>query len=409
MDERKPMIGGDPPTDGSDAEPVEDSSGGAIGGDRPARLPTARVPRLRPHPIRRVPKPRMTGLLDSPVRNLTVGVAYTLSVMILAVVAYMAVGWSFRDALYMVIVTVYTVGYNEVRPINTPALNAITLGLIVLGCTGIIFLTGALVQFFTLNQINKTIGLKRMRTQIDDLKGHVVVCGFGRLGTVLARSLSASSAGFVVLEENEARANEARLQGYLCIQGDATSEEVLLAAGVMRAHALATVLSNDAVNVFITLSARALNPNLSIVARGELSSTESKLLQAGADKVVLPTHIGAERIAELILYEESARFIEGLERSHGFQRVLHNFGVELEVVTAAPQSPAVRMTVSAIERQARGAFFIVQINRRDGDVFTAPPATTVVGEGDGVVLIGRPNRAAILTSLFEPRARGARG
>ena len=399
------MSGNDRPTDGSDAEPDADPADGA----RPAPSPATRALRRKPHPIRRVPKPRMTGLLDSPVRNLTAGIAYTVTVMILATAAYMAVGWSFRDAIYMVIVTVYTVGYNEVRPINTPALNVITIGLIVLGCTGIIFLTGALVQFFTLNQINKTLGLKRMKTQIDELNGHVVVCGFGRLGNMLAKSLRASSAGFVILEENEARANEARLQGYLCIHGDATTEAVLLAAGVMRAHALATVLSNDAVNVFITLSARALNPNLSIVARGELASTESKLLQAGADKVVLPTHIGAERIAEVILYEESARFIEGLERSHGFQRVLHNFGIELEVVTAAPQSPAVRMTVSAIERQARGAFFIIQINRRDGDVFTAPPATAVVGEGDGVVLIGRPNRAEILTSLFEPRVRGARG
>ena len=399
------MSGNDQPTDGSDAEPDADPADGA----RPAPSPATRALRRKPHPIRRVPKPRMTGLLDSPVRNLPAGIAYTVTVMILATAAYMAVGWSFRDAIYMVIVTVYTVGYNEVRPINTPALNVITIGLIVLGCTGIIFLTGALVQFFTLNQINKTLGLKRMKTQIDELNGHVVVCGFGRLGNMLAKSLRASSAGFVILEENEARANEARLQGYLCIHGDATTEAVLLAAGVMRAHALATVLSNDAVNVFITLSARALNPNLSIVARGELSSTDSKLLQAGADKVVLPTHIGAERIAEVILYEESARFIEGLERSHGFQRVLHNFGIELEVVTAAPQSPAVRMTVSAIERQARGAFFIIQINRRDGDVFTAPPATAVVGEGDGVVLIGRPNRAEILTSLFEPRVRGARG
>ena len=108
-------------------------------------------------------------------------------------------------------------------------------------------------------------------------------------------------------------------------------------------------------------------------------------------------------------FSRSARFIEGLERSHGFQRVLHNFGIELETVTAAPQSNAVRMTVDAIERQAKGAFFIVQINRRDGDVFTAPPATTVVDEGDEVVLIGRPNRAAILTALFEPRLRGPRG
>jgi voltage-gated potassium channel len=265
--------------------------------DPPVRSPKPSVVRGPPRQIRRVPKPKMSGLLDSPVRNLTVGVAYIITVMILATGAYMKAGWSFRDAIYMVITTIYTVGYEEVRPINTPALNAITLSLIVFGCTGVIFLTGALVQFITLSQINKVMGLKRMNTQIDQLKGHVVLCGFGRLGQVLARSLSASSAGFVVIEENEARAETARLQGYLCIHGDASSETVLLAAGVTRAHALATVVSNDALNVFITLSARALNPELSIVARGELASTESKLLQAGADKVVLPSHILAERIA----------------------------------------------------------------------------------------------------------------
>jgi Trk K+ transport system NAD-binding subunit len=147
-----------------------------------------------------------------------------------------------------------------------------------------------------------------------------------------------------------------------------------------------------------------------IVARGELPSTERKLVQAGADKVVLPTHIGAERIAELLLHEESARFIESLEKSHGFQRVLHNLGMELEVVTAAPNSPATSMTLAAVERQSKGAFFIVQINRRDGEIHTAPPVTTVIGEGDSVVLIGRPNRSAVITALFEPRTQaGVRG
>jgi ion channel len=127
------MTGDDQPTTGSDGQPAAESSGEQTATERPARLPTARAPRLKPHQIRRVPKPRMTGLLDSPIRNLGVGVAYTVTVMIVATAAYMAAGWSFRDALYMVIVTVYTVGYNEVRPINTPALNAITIGLIVLG------------------------------------------------------------------------------------------------------------------------------------------------------------------------------------------------------------------------------------------------------------------------------------
>jgi voltage-gated potassium channel len=249
-----------------------------------------------------------------------------------------------------------------------------------------------------------------MNMQVDQLRGHVIICGYDHIGTLLAQVLTANNAGFVILEDDEARANEARAQGYLCIHGDVTSEATLLAAGVTRARALATVLSSDALNVFITLSARVLNPDLSIVARGERASTESKLLQAGADKVVLPIHVGAERVAEMLLYDESARFIEGLDRSHGFRRALHNFGIELEVVTAAPQSPAVYMTVAAIERQAKGAFFIVQINRRDGDVHTAPPADTIIGEGDGLVLIGRPNRAAILTSLFEAQERrGPRG
>lgn len=327
-----------------------------------------------------------------------------------ATTAYMAQGWSFRDAFYMVIITVYTVGYGEVHPIDSAMLSGITIGLVVSGCTGMIFLTGALIQYFTVSQINRIGGMKRMNAAIEQLSGHVVVCGFGRLGSMLSKTLSASSAGFVILEDNAERAAEARALGYLCIAGDATSETSLRAAGVPRAHALATVLSNDALNVFITLSARALNPALRIVARGELPSTESKLVQAGADKVVMPTHIGAERVAELLLYEESARLMSNLERSHGFQSALRGFGVELEVVTVAPQSPAARMSVAAIERQAKGAFIIVQINRVNGDVHAAPPAETVVSEGDGVVLLGRPNRAELLTTLFEPRLRtGLRG
>lgn len=366
--------------------------------------------RHRPGGIRRVPKPRMTGLLDSPVRNLTFGAIYVLVVMVLATTAYMAVGWSFRDAIYMVITTVYTVGYGEVRPINSVALNIITLAQIVFGCTGIIFLTGALVQYITLSQLTKVIGNRRMKTQIDQLSDHVIVCGFGRIGGVLAQALGASRAGFVILELDEASAMHAREAGHLCIHGDATNEAVLHSAGVTRARVLVTALPNDAVNVFITLSARALNPQLLIIARGEEASTERKLLQAGADRVVLPTHIGAERIAELILFEESTRLMDNLERTHGFQRALRTFGMELEVVTAAPGSAAVRLSVGAIERQARGTFFVVQINRRSGDVHTDPPADAVVGEGDGVVVIGRPNRAEVLPSLFEPRRRaGVRG
>jgi voltage-gated potassium channel len=348
-------------------------------------------------------------LLGSPGRTLASIIAFMLVVVALATGAYMAAGWSLSDASYMVLLTVYTVGYGEVHPINTPFLHTVTVATIVLGCTGMILLTSALVQFLTITQLQQIFGVKRVKAEIDKLENHVIVVGFGRIGLMLAKGLTSGGVKFVVIEQNEQRAGQVRELGHLCLVGDATDEASLRQAGIARARTLATVLPNDAANVFIALSARSLNPTIEIIARGELPSTEGKLLQAGANRVVMPTHIGAERIAELVLYEESARFIEGLERSHGFQRVLHNFGIELETVTAAPQSNAVRMTVDAIERQAKGAFFIVQINRRDGDVFTAPPATTVVDEGDGVVLIGRPNRAAILTALFEPRLRGPRG
>jgi voltage-gated potassium channel len=391
-----------------DARPAPSGATDSVSSAAAAPSPVTQRPRSGG--IRRVPKPRLTGLLDSPVRNLTFGMIYVVLVMVLATVAYMAAGWSFRDAIYMVVITVYTVGFNEVRPINTPALNIITMALIVLGCTGVIFLTGALVQYITLSQLTKTMGHKRMKTQIDHLTDHVIICGFGRIGVPLSKSLSDAHAGFVIVEKEEERINQAIAAGYLCLQGDAANETVLHAAGVMRAHILVSALPTDAVNVFITLSARALNPELTIIARGEEASTEKKLLQAGANKVVLPTHIGAERMADMILFEESTRLIDSLERAHGFQRALRTFGIELEVVTAVQHSAAILMTVAAIERQARSAFFVVQINRRDGDVHTNPPSDTVVREGDGVVVIGRAGRGEALAALFEPRRRaGVRG
>ena len=341
-----------------------------------------------------------SGWLGSPLRNLILGISFTLVVMLLATLSYYWAGWSFGDALYMVVFTVYTVGYGEVHPIDTPLLRSITIGTIVLGCTGMIFVTGALVQFITLSQLNQIFGLKRMNTRIDKLSGHVVVCGFGRLGTVLARDLHDGSASFVVLENDEARVERARSLGYLCVQGDATEEDALRMAGVTRARTLATVLPNDAANVFITLSARSLNPNLEIIARGELPSTESKLLQAGARHVVLPTHIGAERIAEIILYQETSRFIRGSDRMRDFEHVLHSMGLEMEVIAAAPESPIVGQTVEAVEQEANGAFFIVQINRRGGGAITSPQADLRIEPGDGIVIVGRGAKARALSRLF---------
>jgi len=116
--------------------------------------------------------------------------------MVLASVAYHWAGWSWATRFYMVVVTVYTVGYGEVNPVGSPLLRGITIGTIVMGCTGMIFVTGALVQFITLSQINQVFGLKRMNTQIDKLNRHVIVCGFGRIGVILAQGLQAGGGQF---------------------------------------------------------------------------------------------------------------------------------------------------------------------------------------------------------------------
>jgi voltage-gated potassium channel len=341
------------------------------------------------------------GLLGSPVRNLVLGVSFVLVVVALATAGYCLAGWSIGDAFYMVIFTVFTVGYGEVHPIDTPSLRAITIATIVFGCTGMIFLTGALVQFITLNQLNQIFGLRRMNTQIDKLDRHVIVCGFGRIGVALARDLRAGGTKFVLIEQNETSAARARDFGYLCVHGDATDATVLRDAGVLRARTLTTVLPNDAANVFITLRARGLNPTLEIIARGELPSTEAMLTQAGADKVVLPTHIGAERIAELIMYPAAARFIHGSARMRDFELVLHSLGLELELIEAAADSKIVGQTIEAVERQANGALFIVQVNRPGGEAITDPDRETVIQPGDGVVIVGRGAKARALGGLFE--------
>ena len=349
----------------------------------------------------------MNGLTASPIRNLTSIVAFVVGVVVLATIGYMRAGWSFEDAIYMVLITVFTVGYQEVRPIDTTYLHVVTLSTVVLGCTGMILFTGAMVQVFTSLQINQLLGLNRVKTDIDKLKDHVIVCGFGRIGVMLAKELTDGGASFVVLERGDKRFAEVMDLGYLCLQGDATDEQALIAAGVKRARVLATVLPDDAANVFITLSARSLNPALRIIARGEVPSTERKLVQAGADQVVLPTHIGAERIAEMILYPETARFVRGSDRMRDFEKVLRDLGMEMEMVIAGQQSAAAGTTIEELERRGQGAFFVVQIDKQGGETITRPAGSIRIATGDGLLVVGRVG-GALSAAMAAPKPRPGR-
>ena len=332
-----------------------------------------------------------------------------LLVATLAILGYMSQGWSAGDALYMVVLTVFTVGFDEVQPISTATLRAITMGLIVTGCTGMIFVTGALVQFITLSGIQQLLGHKHMNKQIEKLHHHVIVCGFGRIGNKLARELKAGGAEFVVLERSAERLEEARELGYLCLHVDASEETALQQAGVERARVLATVLPDDAVNVFITLSARSLNKSMMIIARGESPSTVSKLQYAGANEVVLPAHIGAERVAEMILYPDAARAMQHGDRGRVMEKQLHGLGLEIELVVAEPGCEFAGHTVDEIEARVGPAFFIVAIDRPGHGMIGRPDGAERIRAADGVVILGRANRAEALRGFQGSRPRNQMG
>jgi voltage-gated potassium channel len=341
-------------------------------------------------------------VLGSPIRNLVSILVFMAVVVVLATFAYMGAGWSFADASYMVLLTVYTVGYGEVHPINTPYLHAVTMGTMVLGCTGMILLTSALVQLFTVMQLRQILGNKGMADRIDKLSGHVIICGFGRIGVMLARELAAAGTALIVLERNTDRVAEAEAAGHLTLAGDATEEDLLVRAGVARARTLATVLPDDAANVFITLSARSLSPEIEIIARGEVPSTESKLRQAGADQVVLPTHIGAERIARMVLYPES----QAIEENEELARMAQDFaliGLALERMIVAERSTMDGLSVANGEKRGGGSFFIVGISRGEQEM-VRPAPDEVMKAGDMVMVVARPGANAAL-ALFRIREK----
>jgi voltage-gated potassium channel len=276
----------------------------------------------------------------------------------------------------------------------------------VLGCTGMILFTGALVQYFTELQIRQIFGANRMGHRIDKLTGHVVICGYGRIGMMLAKDLLAAGVPTVVVERGGTRLAEAEAAGCMCVTGDATEEEVLIQAGIGRARALATVLPDDAANVFISLSARSLNPAIEIIARGEAATTERKLINAGANHVIFPTHIGAEKIARMILYPAS-QGIEADARLADARRELDTLGLQLELIEAAKDSAVCGLTVEEAERRAHGALFIVQIERPSGERVRRPARDERIEAEDRVTVVFRDaSRAAraLFTTKQEIRA-----
>ena len=314
---------------------------------------------------------------------------YLLAMLSLAVTGYLLYGWSLIDSVYMVVVTVFGVGSGEVRPLTDTTGKILTMLVIVGGTSAVVFVIGEVVRFITQGEIMKAIGELRKSRQVEDIRGHAIVCGFGRIGQTLAQELSMSKFPFVIVDTDDTRLAQAEESGYLFVKGNATEEETLQRAHVDRASVLATVLPQDTLNVFITLTARNLNRHLRIIARGEQPSTEKKLLQAGADEVVLPATIGGTRIANSITRPSTMKFLgdnRGLISDE-----LRQLGVEIDELRLHKHTHLAGKTILDLQNLAAGNLLAIALRRADGSIIRSDFLDKVLEPDDSVIIIGRVN------------------
>ncbi len=327
--------------------------------------------------------------MQGSLRKIIVGSAFLAATCVVAVVGYWLSGWSLVDSIYMVIITTFGVGYGEVQPITDPGLKIFTMAVIILGCSALIYVTGGFIQMVTEGEINRALGTRRKAKGIDKLKGHAIVCGFGRVGRILATELKEAGHEFVVIDASPERVREAEGMAYLVVSGNATEEETLRHAGIARARVLATVLPDDAANVFITLTARDLSQEIEIIARAEHPSTERKLLRSGATRVVMPSAIGAAKIRHLIT-NPSGDSLLGKASSH-IDEDLRQLGLQMREQELPGDSPFAHRPLAECTITGVRHFVIVAIVRAGGELLRNPEPHVVLEPGDKILVVASSN------------------
>ena len=324
-------------------------------------------------------------------KRLFLSIAVLLAVFWVGVAGYMILDPKTKllDAIYMVTTTVSTVGYREVfRP--TPAVMIWTIVVIVFGVVAIWTSIGSLIGMIVEGEVGRLIGSRKVESKIRQINNHVIICGLGRMGMMVAGELQERRVPMVAIEKEMEACRQADEMQLLCIMGDATDEDTLGKAGIDRASSLVAVLRGDAENVFVTLTARQLRPDLLIVARAEQPSTEPKLRRAGANRVISPQAIGAERIANVLTRPHLVDFVEVAAR--GFE-----FEMDAFVLTA--DSPVVGRTLRDANIRATADVMVVGIRKPDGTTRFNPSADEVLCPQDTLITIGPVGSAARLAEL----------
>ncbi|BHH85640.1 potassium channel family protein [Desulforhopalus sp. 52FAK] len=285
------------------------------------------------------------------------------------------------EAFYMTLITISTVGFSEIQPLSDVG-RGITILIIVLGISLLTYTLGQVARIFVEGELRKILGRRKLEKQIAEVKNHYIICGYGRIGSIIAAELTAAEIPIVVLEQEEERVATLEAENILYLCRDATSDEALLEAGLERAIGLVTAVSSDANNVFISLSAKGLRPDIFILARASDESNESKLLRAGATKVVCPYQIGGKRMAEILHKPTVMDFLE---------RVMVNEELDLQIEECMISEGSPIAGASLVESRLRQKYgvIIVAIKRKCGKmVFNPGPEETFIA-GDVLVVIGK--------------------
>ena len=316
-----------------------------------------------------------------PVRHLRFSIAALITVIAFGTLGYaMIEDWQAFDALYMTIITLATVGFREVHELS-PEGKVFTIVLIISG-TGIIAYTlSSLIQFTLEGQLRKILGRKKLESRIGKLRDHYIICGYGRIGHLICREFQSRPTPFVIVEQNPNHIERLEREGYMYVEGDATDDETLQAAGIEHAKGLITAVTSDTDNVYITLTARGLNPKLFILARAGEEGAEKKLMRAGASKVISPYTIGASRMAQAILRPSVVDFIELATASE-------HLALQIEEIRIAADSVlAGKNLIDSGIRQSMG-IIIVGIKESDGKMTFNPPPEKNIEPNSVLIILG---------------------
>jgi voltage-gated potassium channel len=330
------------------------------------------------------------------------GPAFAVALLALIVaggtVGYVAIeGWGVWDAFYMTIITVTTVGYKEVHDLSRAG-EALTVLVLISGVGAALYTFTLLATVVVEGGLPKRLQKRRHEHMLETLKDHFIICGYGRIGSIVAHQFRRQGVPFVVVERNADRLQAAIDDGALGVEADASREEVLKRVGIDRARGLIAAVGTDAENVYAVLSARVMRPDLFIVGRAETEDATVKLKRAGADRVISPYQIGAVQMAQTALRPAVVDFME-------LATSAENLELAMDEIPIATHSSLANQSILEANLRQRYGVIVVGIQREDGRMEFNPEPETMIGAGDKLVVLGRPGSLKQLETSAAERKR----